>query len=169
MKLTFMKSIMWKAVFVLGILSLLLIYGFTKQARQNKYHKSLTPPGLFEWTNSSDGLLSVCFTVDKTTFDSDEAFSIRCAIRNNTDKPLTVLRPFGDEFYSLSTGLHILGPAGQLTYKGPWKEYVFSVDWFYELPPHTIINETLEIPSNLFPGINRPGLYKIAYTYQSSG
>lgn len=168
MKLTFMKSITWKALFVLGI-SLVLIYGFTTLARQGKYHESLTPPSLFEWTNSEDGLLSVCFTVDKTTFDSNEAFSIRCAIRNNTDKPLTILRPFGDEFYSLSSGLYILGPTGQITYHGPWKEYVLALDSFYELRPHTIIDETLKIPDELFAGLRSPGLYKIAYTYQSSG
>ncbi len=168
MKLTFMKSIRWKALFVLGI-SLVLIYGFATPAREGKYHKSRTPPSLFEWTDSKDELLSVCFTVDKTTFSRDEAFSIRCAIRNNTDKPLTILRPFGDEFYSLSSGLHILGPTGSVTYGGAWKEYVLGTDSFHELAPHTVIDETLEIPNNLFPGIQNPGLYKIDYTYLSSG
>jgi hypothetical protein len=168
MKLTFMKSIMWKALFVLGI-SLVLIYGFTTPARQGKYHESLTPPSLLEWTNSEDGLLSVCFAVDKTTFSKNEAFSIRCAVRNNTDKTLTILRPFGDEFYSLSSGLHILGPTGSVTYRGAWKDYVLGTDSFHELAPHTVIDETLEIPNNLFPGIQNPGLYKIDYIYVSSG
>lgn len=168
MKLTIMKSSMWKVVLVLSI-SVVLIYGFATQVRQNKYHESLTPPILFEWTDSKDGLLSVCFTVDKTTFSRDEAFSIRCAVKNNSDKPLTILRPFGDEFYSLSSGLHVLGPTSSVTYHGPWKEYVYSLDWFYELPPRTIIDETLQIPNELFPGIQSPGLYRISYTYQSSG
>ncbi len=168
MKVSVMKSTMWKAVFVLGI-SLAVIYGLARPAGDGKYHESRTPPCLFEWTDSKDGLLSVCFTVDKTTFSRDEAFSIRCAIRNNTDKPLTILRPFGDEFYCLSSGLHILGPAGAVTYRGAWKDYVLGADSFHELAPHTVIDETLEIPNNLFGGIQNPGLYKIDYIYLSSG
>ena len=168
MKPTFMKSIMWKALFVLGI-SLVLIYGFTTPACQGKYHESLTPPSLFEWTNSKDELLSVCLTVDKPTFSRNEAFSIRCAIRNNSNTPITILRPFGDEFYSLSSGLHILGPTGPITYRGAWKEYVLGLHSFHELPAHAVIDEILKIPNELFPGIQNSGLYKIAYTYQSSG
>ncbi|MHC4174333.1 MAG: hypothetical protein ACYTBX_04355 [Planctomycetota bacterium] len=140
-----------------------------EEDRQSTYHESLPSPSLFEWTNSEDGLLSVCFAVDKTTFSKNEAFSIRCAVRNNTDKSLTILRPFGDEFYSLSSGLHILGPTGSVTYRGPWKDYVLGTDSFHELAPHTVIDETLKIPNNLFPGIHNPGLYKIDYIYQSSG
>jgi hypothetical protein len=140
-----------------------------EEDRQSKYHESLTPPSLFEWANSEDGLLSVCFAADKTTFSKNEALSIRCAVRNNTDKPLTILRPFGDEFYSLSSGLFVLGPTGSVTYRGPWKEYVLALDSFCELPPHMIIDETLEISNELLTGIRSPGLYKIAYAYQSGG
>ncbi|MHC4575050.1 MAG: hypothetical protein ACYS76_13120 [Planctomycetota bacterium] len=137
--------------------------------RRSEYREPPAPASLFEWRDSQDGLLSVCFTVDKTTFSKDEAFSLRCAIRNNTDRPLTILRPFGDEFYSLSSGLHILGPTGKVTYGGAWKDYVLGLYSFDELPPHAVIDETLKLPNELFPGIESRGLYKLVYTYQSSG
>jgi hypothetical protein len=139
-----------------------------EETRGSEYHESLAPIALSEWTDSPDGRLSLCFAVDKTTSSRNEAFSIRCAIRNNSDKALTILRPFGDEFYSLSSGLYILGPAGPITYRGAWKDYVLGIASFHELPPHTIIDETLDVPDELFPGIQTPGLYKMVYTYQSS-
>ena len=169
MKCTFMKSIIFKAALVLGV-CILAAYSFATKARQQrKYHKSSTPKTLLEWTDSQDKQLSVCFTASKTTFSRKETFVIRCAVRNNGNTPLTILRPFGDEFYALSSGLNILGPAGSITYKGAWKEYVLGTVSFHELEPHTVVDETLEIPNNLFPGIQNPGLYKIAYIYQSSG
>lgn len=139
-----------------------------KETQGGEYHESLAPTSLLEWIDSPDGRLSLCFTVDKTTFSKSEGFSIRCAIRNNSDKALTILRPFGDAFYSLSSGLHVLGPAGPITYRGAWKEYVLGTDSFHELPPHSIIDETLEMPNELFPGLQTPGLHKVVYMYQSS-
>ena len=169
MKRTFMKSIIFKAAFVLGV-CILAAYSFTTKAQQQrKYNKSSIPRILLEWTDSEDKQLSVCFTASRTTFSRKETFVIRCAIINNGNAPLTILRPFGDEFYALSSGLNILGPAGPITYRGAWKDYVLGTASFHELAPHTVIDETLEIPNNLFPGIQKPGLYKIAYIYQSSG
>jgi hypothetical protein len=169
MKLDFMKSIISKAALVLGI-SILVAYSFTTKAQQQrKYHESSTPEALIEWTDSQDKQLSVCFTANKTTFSRKETFVIRCAIRNNGNTPLVILRPFGDEFYCLSSGLNILGPAGPVTYEGAWKDYVLGTASFHELAPHTAVDETFEIPNNLFSGIQDPGLYRIAYTYLSSG
>ncbi|MHC4704032.1 MAG: hypothetical protein ACYTFQ_26020 [Planctomycetota bacterium] len=169
MKLNFTKSITCKAAFVLGI-GILVAYSFTTKAQQQrKYHKSSTPKTLLEWMDSQDKQLSVCFTANKTTFSGKETFVIRCAIRNNGNTPLVILRPFGDEFYCLSSGLNILGPAGPVTYKGAWKDYVLGTASFRKLAPSTVVDETFEIPNNLFSGIQDPGLYRIAYTYLSSG
>lgn len=169
MKRTFMKSIIYKVSFMLGV-CILAAYSFTTKAqKQMKYNESSIPRNLLEWTDSEDKQLSVCFTANRTTFSRKETFVIRCAIRNNGNTPLTILRPFGDEFYTLSTGLNILGPSGPITYEGAWKDYVLGTSSFHELAPHAVVDETLEIPNNLFPGIQKQGLYKIAYIYQSSG
>lgn len=139
------------------------------QAESKKYHESQTPDSLTQWTDSRDNRLSVCFAADKTTFATDETIVIRCAARNNTDSPITILRPFGDSFYSLAEGLTILGPDGPIPYHGPMKEYILGTSAFHRLAPHGVIDETLEIPKDLFPGFGKPGLYTLGYSYYSGG
>ncbi len=138
-------------------------------SRGGVYHKSLTPRILSEWVKSDDGRLSVCLVVDKTTFSKNEPLIVRCAVRNNTDRPLTILRPFGDPFYAHSTGLRIVGPDGEIQYRGPMKEYVLGTGSFHDLPAHSVIDETLELPKKYLPGLGVTGLYTIRYAYSSSG
>jgi len=139
------------------------------QAESKIYRASMTPDPLTQWTDSDDKRLSICFTMNKTTYAADEPIIIRCAARNNSDSPMTILRPFGDSFYSLAEGLKILGPDGPITYYGPMKEYVLGTSAFHQLAPHSIIDETLEVPRDLFPGLGKVGPYKIGYLYYSSG
>ena len=133
------------------------------------YGKAMTPKILSDWKDSTDGQLSMCLSVNKTTFSPSEKIVIRCAVRNNTDKPINILRPFGDGFYALSSGLHLLGPEGELKYYGPMKEYVLGISSFHELKPGMVIDETLEIPKKYFKGLGDLGLYRIKYKYLSSG
>jgi hypothetical protein len=60
----------------------------------NKYHVTKTPKTLSEWRDAEDGKISACFVTDKTTFSTNETIVVRCAVRNNTDKQITILRPF---------------------------------------------------------------------------
>lgn len=138
-------------------------------SRGGDYHRSMTPRILSDWVESGDGKVSVSLVVDKTTFTPSETITVRCAMRNNTDNSLTILRPFGDPFYAHSSGLRILGPEGAITYAGPMKEYVLGTDAFHELRGQTVIDETLELPKGHLPGLGVPGLYRIQYAYQSAG
>ena len=133
------------------------------------YHKSLTPKDLSEWVDAADGKLSICLTVAKTTFCPSEDIVLRCAIRNDSTNSLLILRPFGDEFYALSAGLHILGPEGAVEYQGPMKEYVLGTGSFRELKPGMVIDETLELPRSYLKGLGELGLYRICYRYLSAG
>ncbi len=155
-------------VLTLG-LSFVFLHAPIAAAESRKYHESQTPASLTQWADSKDNRLSVCFAVDKTTFADDEPLLIRCALRNNTDFPMTILRPFGDAFRALAEGLTILGPDGPLPYRGPMKEYVLGTSAFDQLAPHEVIDETLEIPKDLFPGLGKPGLYILGYSYFSGG
>lgn len=138
-------------------------------AEPKTYHEAYTPKTLLEWRDARDGKVSICFAVAKTTFSAKETIAVRCGIRNNTDKSLTMLRPFGDDFYSLSTGLAILGPDGEIPYRGAIKDYVLGTSSFVELPAHTVTEETLELPPDLFPDLGKAGLYTIGYQYLSGG
>ena len=91
---------------VVGVVAGLIMAGVMAMAAM--YDKHVTPTLLSEWTDSTDGKLSICLTVNKTTFAPSENIVIRCAVRNNTDKPLLIIRPFGDEFYALSEAFKAL-------------------------------------------------------------
>lgn len=133
------------------------------------YHKSSTPRCFTEWCTSDDGKVSASFTADKTTFDTNETIRLRCAVRNNGDKAITVLRPFGDSFYTLAYGLSILGPDGLIPYRGPMKEYVLGTSAFIELRPGMVAEDVLELPPDVFPGLGAEGLYAIGNEYLSDG
>ena len=133
------------------------------------FHETSTPRELSEWRDSPDGKISVCFAVGKTTFCTKETITVRCAVKNTSDNPLTLLRPFGDDFYAYAAGLAILGPEGPIPYRGAMKEYMLGISSFVVLPAHSVIDETLELPIGLFPGLGKAGLYTIGYQFVSSG
>ncbi len=153
------------AYFTIFVLSAFCLHA----AETKTYHETLTPKTLSEWKDSRDGKVSVCFAVDKTTFSVKETIAVRCAVRNNSEKPLTILRPFGDPFYAHSSGLAILGPEGAISYRGPMKDYMLGTGSFLELPPHTVVEETLELPTPVFPNLGKAGLYTIGYQFMSGG
>jgi len=134
-----------------------------------KYDESLIPRELSEWSKSADGKVSVCLTAGKTTFATNEILILRCAVRNTADNPITIMRPFGDTFYAHSAGLNILGPDGPIPYRGAMKDYVLGTSSFLELPAHSVVEETLELPGSIFPGLGKAGLYVITYAFLSDG
>ncbi|MDF3056605.1 MAG: hypothetical protein K0R17_820 [Rariglobus sp.] len=133
------------------------------------YHESQTPRILSEWRSSSDGAVSVCAYVDKTTFGATESIPLRCALRNNTGKPLTILRPFGDRWYAQTSGISIVGPGGVVPYRGPIAGYVLGTGAFIELAPHTVTEGVIELKPDVFPSLGEKGLYTIIYTFLSGG
>lgn len=151
------------------ILVLAVSTATTVLADLNKYHESMAPKSLSGWCKSDDGTISACFSTDKTTFGTNEILTVRCAIRNNTDKSITIQRPFGDTFYAHSTGINFLGPTGAISYTGEMKEYVLGTSSFIELSPHTVADETLDLPADIFPGLGSQGLYVISYVFISNG
>jgi hypothetical protein len=103
------------------------------------------------------------------TFSAADGITLICVVRNHSDKAVTILSPFGDEFFAVSSGLSVLGPDGPVTYRGPQKDYVLGTGSFVELPPKSVIEGSLTIPKDRLPGIDKPGLYVIDYNYISSG
>jgi hypothetical protein len=152
------------------ILALLVLATSGLPAAETKiFHETSTPRELSEWRDSPDGKISVCFAVDKTTFGPKETIIVRCAVKNTSDRPLTVLRPFGDDFYAHAAGITILGPEGAIPYRGAMKDYVLGTASFLVLPPHSVVDETLELPAGIFPGLGQAGLYTIGYQFVSGG
>lgn len=119
------------------------------------------------WSRSTDDRVAICFAVEKTTFATNEAIHVLCAVKNLTDKPLTLLRPFGDIFYAQEAGISIVGPDGAIRYAGPMKSYVLGTIAFVELAPHAVIEEKLELRKDIFPNLGKLGMYVIGYSYNS--
>jgi hypothetical protein len=138
------------------------------QAGETKiYPETSIPRSLFEWNDSQDGKVSVCFAVDKTAFTAKEPITVRCAVRNLGDKPINILRPFGDPYGTISGGLSILGPDGVIPYRGGLRDYLLGASSYIELPAHTVVDETFVIPTNVFTGFGKAGLYTISYEFIS--
>jgi hypothetical protein len=157
-----------KTTIILACLAMVVLSRISADAADT-YHKSSTPRCFTEWVRSDDGKVSASFVVDKTTFATNETIRLRCAIVNNGDKALTVLRPFGDGFYTLAYGLSILGPDGLIPYRGPMKEYVLGTSAFIELQPGMVVEDQIELPPDIFLGLGVEGLYVIGNEYQSDG
>ena len=158
-----------KVVLVCAAVALFSSMSASERRDGQPYHESQTPGHYRRWQSAKDAPVSVILTTEKTTFTAAEGVTFRCAVRNNTDKPITILRPFGDEFFAHSTGLSILGPDGVVGYSGPQKDYVLGSGSFVELAAHSVIEDAHTIPKDRFPGIDKPGLYVIQYRYLSNG
>jgi hypothetical protein len=118
-----------------------------------------------EWRDSADGKVSICLAPVKTTFGPDEEVVVRCFVRNNTDAALTLIKPFGDDFFAICSGLVIVGPDGAVEYRGPMKDYVLGTRDFIQLPGKSAVDQTLTLPRHQFPNLAERGLYTIAYLY----
>lgn len=133
------------------------------------YHESRTPGIFSEWRSSDDGAVSVCMQAKAATVGTKKGIALRCALRNNTDKPLTILRPFGDRWYALTSGIGITGPRGEVSYRGPVAGYVLGTDAFTELAPRTVTEGMLELKPDVFPTLGPKGSHTISYTFLSDG
>ena len=153
----------------LSILMLTVVSSASLARDTNTNQESATPESLSQWCTSNDGNVSACFALDKTTYDRTEVVTLRCALRNNADKPIIILRPFGDSFYTHAYGLTILGPNGPIPYRGAFKEYMLGMSAFIELNSHMVVEGTMELLPDVFPGLGDEGLYVISYEFMSDG
>jgi len=120
------------------------------------------------WQDSPDGKLSACMTVGKTNFSAGDKIAIHCGVRNNTDKPITIFRPFGDP-YDLYSGVTIWGPHGPVAYAGRQPDdYIFGASSFVELQGRSAVEGNLQLSADVFPGLNSSGLYTIRYVFESN-
>ncbi len=144
----------------------LLVFVRPAAADDEKPYREAEIPRVFtEWTASEDGKVAISLAIERTAFPVKGAVKLRCALRNLSGKPITILRPWGDAYYAESGALTILGPAGLVTYQGPTLEYALGTSSFVELPPKTVIEQTYTINRDSFPDFGPVGLYSVTYEY----
>lgn len=139
-----------------------------QEQRDTPYLDYQAPEIYRQWRTSDDGRVSICLAVKQTTFSAAAGeVTLYCAMRNNTDTAMTVLKPFGDDFFTQASGLCVVGPDGVLEYEGPQKDYMLGDDAYLELPPRSVVEGSATIEKQFRPSIDRPGLYVVDYGHYS--
>jgi len=118
--------------------------------------------------DSKDGALSLRLSAIHARVEKTRPIALAAELRNNTDKPLNVLRPFGDRYVALAVGIELTGPNGPLRYTGPTLTYVLGSGAFATLAPGQVIRDKLELHVSTFAGSDAAGTYTVRYTYRAS-
>ena len=98
--------------------------GSEKQAQSTPTEskpQALDLPG--EWVTSDDGDLSLRLRVKSALLATQDSIFVIAAIRNNTARPVTILRPFGDHYLAEAGQIKIWGEQGRIEYIGPVPDY----------------------------------------------
>jgi hypothetical protein len=120
------------------------------------------------WFDSEDGALSLRLGAPDTTVNSGAPITVVAELRNNTDEPVNVLRPFGDWYESVAVGIALIGSDGPLRYTGDVPGYTLGRDAFTTLEPGQSIYDWLDLTVDCFGGSDLSGQYTIRYTYAAS-
>ncbi|HDZ20920.1 hypothetical protein LCGC14_0315680 [marine sediment metagenome] len=117
-----------------------------------------------EWVTSADGVLSLRLLAPTEDVRPAEPIVLIAEMRNNSDHPVRVLRPFGDSYRAM-LGMTIIGPKGEVTYTGDTPSYALGSGAFAVLPPGESIRDRMVLKVHAFAGSSAPGKYEITYRY----
>ena len=116
-----------------------------------------------EWVTSDDGVLSLRLLAEHPV-PPGAPLVLLADLRNDGEEPLTILRPFGDEYASLRR-LRIAHGGGALSYSGAVLDYCLGPDSFVVISPGEVIRDRLEVTAGSFEALAESGNYTITYTY----
>ncbi|MBT3200391.1 MAG: hypothetical protein HN350_10790 [Phycisphaerales bacterium] len=117
-----------------------------------------------EWTTSKDGMLSIRLLGPARELGISESIMILVEMRNNTDKPLDVLRPLGDRFVSRFS---MTGPGGPVGGVRALPIYILGSGAFFTLQAREVIRDRRDLAIGAFRS-NAPGQYKTVFRYRAS-
>ncbi len=120
------------------------------------------------WATSEDGVVSLRLFVEAKTIERNEPIVLIAELRNNSEQAVSVLRPFGDWYVAVSTGVDLHGPDGVLRYTGPTLEYQLDTSAFARVPAGQSIRDRLELSPSSYAGSDAPGQYRVVFTYDDT-
>lgn len=120
-----------------------------------------------DWSTSEDGLVSVRLSSSMRSYAQMKPFLLTAELRNNSDKSLTLLRPFGDPFYASARGIEMTGPRGRVEYVGEMRRYALGTGAFVRLLPGRTVREKIALAVLNHDSIFAAGTYTICYRYRS--
>ncbi|MCY2967133.1 MAG: hypothetical protein NT069_26430, partial [Planctomycetota bacterium] len=122
-----------------------------------------------EWVDSDNGDLSLRLRVKSGRLATQDSIVVIAAIRNNRQGPVTILRPFGDQYEARASGLKIWSEQGRVKYTGPTWDYDLNKTAFITLVAEEIVTDTLELPVRDFLETGKAGRYTLRYDYAYRG
>jgi len=116
------------------------------------------------WATSADGKLSLRLMTTAEAIYTLDSIPVIAELRNNTDKPVDVLRPFG---HPVAEGrwIDLSGPDGKVRYSGDILSYALGAGAFSTISGGEVIRDRLELTVEHFTGSDMPGKYEISFTY----
>jgi hypothetical protein len=117
-----------------------------------------------EWVDSEDGVLSLRLGTPDTTVDCKDPITVVVELRNNSDEPVNVLRPFGD-LNAVASWFDLTGPKGAIGYTDGMPSYPLGRNGFAELTPGKSICGWQDLIVECFDGSDLSGQYTVRYKY----
>ncbi len=122
-----------------------------------------------EWVNSDNGDLSLRLRVKSARLATQDSIFVIAEIRNNTARPVTILRPFGDHYEAVAGGIKIWNEQAKVKYTGAKWDYDLNKAAFITLEAKEIATDTLELSVHNFAGTDKAETYTLRYDYAYSG
>lgn len=125
--------------------------------------------GVKDGAKSKDGKLALHLAAREAKVKPDQPLELIATLKNLSNQPIHVIRPFGDWYEARAIGLDIRGPAGKLKYLGPTPGYVIGSTAFTTLKSGQSVQDSLKLTSDEFDLFQSPGKYTIAFDYAYDG
>ncbi len=114
-----------------------------------------------EWATSDDGALSLRLMAPKAGVHVDDPIILLMEMRNNTDEPITMFRPFAESI----AGVAISGPDGEVVHTGPVASSTFGAGAFVSIPGGYVLLGRRGLYVADYAGSDEPGHYTLTYHY----
>ena len=150
---------------VLFLMGILLFSGCAEKKEEADDSSTGAEVASGDWTDSEDGKLSLRLGTPEPVFDRNAPITVLAELRNNSNEPLSVLRPFADQNQVKVNELTLSGPQGKLPFTGGVPSYPVSWECFTEIGPGESIVEWIELDVNEFAGSNATGQFSVQYDY----
>ena len=80
-----------------------------------------------------------------------------------------MLRPFGDGFQAMASGIKIWNEKRRLQYTGEQWDYVVLKEGFAVVAPGEMIEDKMKLPAANYAGLEELGTYALRYDYSYNG
>ena len=126
-------------------------------------------PTAAQFVQSEDGKLELRLTVARPKVARSEAVQVAAQLRNISQQPVTVIRPFGDWVVAQSTAMKVWNAQTRVRYTGPMPSYEIGALAFATLRPGETVEDKLELSAGNYAGLEKPDTYTLRYDYSYDG